>query len=149
MPISETKYRQLFEEAQADAVRFRQERDELKAEVRRLRESTLGQMVIVQTATELRKQAETQLAERIIAHDKRVSELLAASNAELERRRALDSECSQLLAEQKLVRAECIRQRERAEYLAEFIEGLVDVEIPHSVAVAMEGTFPEVANGRV
>lgn len=143
MPTSEAKYQQLFNEAQADAIRFRQERDELAAEVRRLRESALGQMIIVNTATQLRKQAETQLAERIIAHDRRVTELLEANNRELERRRVLDSECSQLLAEQKLVRAECIRQRDRAEKLAEFIEELPNIDIPADVAQAMEGMFPD------
>lgn len=127
MAVSEAKYQRMFEEAQADAVRFRQERDQARADLQ-----------VVANA-----QAEDKAV--IARLMRRVDDLLEANNRELGRRRALDDENSQLLAEQKLVRAECIRQRNRAEKLAEYIEGFRqegDGTIPADVAAAMEATFP-------
>lgn len=85
------------------------------------------------------------LAEQIEAHQRRVTELQGAINAELDRRRKFEAEASQYYAETVLLRNECIRLRRLIETLAAFIEKTyanTDEAIPDEIAHAMEAFFP-------
>lgn len=80
--------------------------------------------------------------------ERRLTEMQAACNVELQKRRKFEAEANQQYAEYELVRAECMRQRDRAETLAGFIESLpIETGIPRAVASAIQEVFPEKQKG--
>jgi hypothetical protein len=64
----------------------------------------------------------------------------------VEKRRRFEADANQEYAERLLVRAECIRQRERAEAMAGWIERLMgdqpQIHVPDYVQDAMRAVFP-------
>jgi hypothetical protein len=129
--IPESKYQLMFDEAQADAIRFRKERDQALEDLR-VTQSALGD----EKATVARQQ-------------RRIDDLLRANNAELEKRRKFETEANQEYCERLLLRQECIRLREAHSVLASHIEeahGNADEAIPDELSDAMNAVFPEAAN---
>lgn len=115
------------EEAQADAVRFRQERDRAFEDLK-----------VTQNTLASEKAA-------IAQQQRRIDDLLKANNDELAKRRKFEAEANQEYCEKLLLRQECIRLRDICCTLASDIEEThsnAGEPIPEDLAKAIDALFP-------